>query len=421
MAEKILRMAVGLFVGVYVARYLGPERFGVLSYAMSVVVLFSALSSLGLNGILVRELVNFPKKREELLGTAFILKLSGSGLVLILLSITLYFMGDNRQSNLMIFIIAAGLIFQSFNVIQFYFEAKVLSKYLVFAQFVSMIAVSIAKLVFIWLGLPLIYFAWAVLIESLILAIGLSVVYFKQKLNIFNWKFSFKTATGLLKDSWPLILSGMVISIYMKIDQVMIKEMLGASEVGIYAAAVRISQALYVIPMVIAVSLYPKLVELHKRDRKEMVILIQSCCDSLVFVAITIAIIITISANQLILLLFGSAYSRAALVLVVHIWSFVFICAEVMVGRWAITEGIVKLIAVRNLFSAISNIILNLYLIPKYGAAGAAIASLGAIFLSYYLFFSMLKITRQMFFIQSRSIFSLGTYSLLKGKFFVFR
>ena len=92
-----------------------------------------------------------------------------------------------------------------------------------------------------------------------------------------------------------------------------------------------------------------------------------------------------------------------------------------MVGRWAITEGIVKLIAVRNLFSAISNIILNLYLIPKYGAAGAAIASLGAIFLSYYLFFSMLKITRQMFFIQSKSIFSLGTYSLLKGKFFVFR
>lgn len=173
--------------------------------------------------------------------------------------------------------------------------------------------------------------------------------------------------------------------------------------------------------MVIAVSLYPKLVELHKRDRKEMVILIQSCCDSLVFVAITIAIIITISANQLILLLFGSAYSRTALVLVVHIWSFVFICAEVMIGRWAITEGIVKLIAARNLFSAISNIILNLYLIPKYGATGAAIASLGAIFLSYYLFFSMLKISREMFFIQSRSIFSLGTYSLLKGKFFVFR
>ncbi|GAG26105.1 unnamed protein product, partial [marine sediment metagenome] len=123
MAEKIFRIAVALSVGIYVARYLGPERFGVLSYAMSVVVLFSALSSLGLNGILVRELVNFPKKRDEFLGTAFILKLAGSGLVLILLSITLYFMGDDRQSNLMIFIIAAGLIFQSFNVIRFYFEA----------------------------------------------------------------------------------------------------------------------------------------------------------------------------------------------------------------------------------------------------------------------------------------------------------
>ena len=421
MGHRVLSMVVALFVSVYVARYLGPERFGLLSYAGSFVGLFTALATLGLDGIMVRELVKAPERRDELLGTAFWLKAGGAIMMWIGIAAAIPFTHNDTQTNILIIIIAFGAIFQAFNVIDFNYQAEVKSKFVVYAHLVQLVVSSITKLIFVWISAPLVWFACVFLLDGVVLAVGLTAMYLKNTGRIWYWKWRLETAKELLRDSWPLILSGMVISIYMKIDQVMIKEMLDASEVGIYAAGVRISQALYVIPMVIAVSLYPKLVELHKSDSKEMVILIQSCCDFLVFVAIIIAIIITISAKQLILLLFGSAYSRTALVLVLHIWSFVFICAEVMVGRWAITEGIIKLIAVRNFFSAISNIILNLYLIPKYGAAGAAIASLGAIFLSYYLFFSMIKITRQMFFIQSRSILSLGTYSLLKGKFFLFR
>ena len=386
MAEKIFRMAVTLSVGVYVARYLGPERFGVLSYAMSFVVLFSALSSLGLSGILVRELVNFPKKRDELLGTAFILKLSGSGLVLILLSITLYFMGDDRQSNLMIFIIAAGLIFQSFNVIQFYFEAKVLSKYFVFAQFVSIILVSIAKLIFIWMGLSLIYFALAVLIESLILAIGLSVVYFKQKLNIFDWNPRLKVAVGLLKDSWPLILSATAISIYMRIDQVMIKHMLNTEAVGQYAAAVRLSEAWYFVPMVITASLFPAILNAKKVSQELYYKRLQKLHDLLIWIAIPAMIFISLFAGNIVAMLYGKQFAASGTILSLHIWASVFVFVGVIRGKWFVAENLTKCVLIITLFGAVVNIGLNCLFIPRFGTIGAAMATLGArIFISYIL------------------------------------
>lgn len=376
MAEKIFRIAVALSVGIYVARYLGPERFGVLNYTMSVVVLFSALSSLGLNGILVRELVNFPKKRDEFLGTAFILKLAGSGLVLILLSITLYFMGDDRQSNLMIFIIAAGLIFQSFNVIQFYFEAKVLSKYFVFAQFVSLISVSIAKLVFIWLGLPLIYFALAVLIESLVLAIGQSVVYFKQKLDIFNWQFKLKTATGLLKVSWPLILSAIAISLYMRIDQVMIKHMLNSEAVGQYAAAVKLSEAFYFVPIVVCGSLFPAVINAKKQNKKLYYARLQYLYDLMAWLAIPIILVMTFSADFIVEFLYGVHFSKASSVLVIHIWATLFVFLGVASGKWFLAENLQYYSFLYKILGAGLNIILNLILITRIGIIGAAWATI---------------------------------------------
>ncbi len=388
-------MAVGLFVGVYVARYLGPERFGVLSYAMSVVVLFSALSSLGLNGILVRELVNFPKKRDEFLGTAFILKLAGSGLVLILLSITLYFMGDDRQSNLMIFIIAFGLIFQPFNVIRFYFEANVLAKFIAVSQITSLVVVSVAKLVFIWLGLPLIYFALVVLIESLILAIGLSVVYFKQKLNIFNWQFSFKVATGLLKDSWPLILSAIAISIYLRIDQVMIKHMLNDEAVGQYAAAVKLSEAWYFIPVVICGSLFPAILNAKTQSKELYYARLQKLYVLMVWISLPIALVMTFMAGNIVLLLYGTQFSKAGPVLAIHIWAGVFVFLGVASSQYLIAENYTRISFFRTFIGAIVNVIFNIILIPKYGINGAAVATVISYFVAVFSIGFIPKTSRQ--------------------------
>ncbi len=249
--EKILRMVVGLFVGISVARYLGPEQFGLFSYAQSFVGLFTAIAGLGLDGIIVRELVKDPSKQAVLLGTAFRLKLIGALLVLIALAAAVKLSHQDSLTTLLIFIIASATIFQSFNIIDFFFQAKVLSKYVVYANIISLLISSLVKISLILSNAPLVTFAVVILFDSLILMLGF--VYFFQrhsKLNIKALTFKKEVALSLLKDSWPLILSGLVISIYMKVDQIMIKEMLNAEAVGQYAAAVRLSEAWYFIPMV---------------------------------------------------------------------------------------------------------------------------------------------------------------------------
>ena len=226
MAERVLRMVVALFVGVYVARYLGPERFGLLSYAGSFVGLFMALSTLGLDGIMVRELVKTPERRNELLGTAFWLKAGGAILMWIGIAAAIPFTHNDTQTNILIAIIALGVIFQAFNVIDFNYQAEVKSKYVVCAQLLQLIVSSITKLVFVWIAAPLVWFALVFLLDAVVLAIGLTAMYLKNTGKVWYWNWRWQTARVLLKDSWPLILSGMVISIYMKIDQIMIKEML---------------------------------------------------------------------------------------------------------------------------------------------------------------------------------------------------
>ena len=126
MGEKILRMFVGLFVGIWVARYLGPDQFGLLSYAQSFVFLFVAISTLGLDGIVVRELVKDETRRNVLVGTAFGLKFIGALAILPVLGIAIQFTGNDSFTNLLIFIIASATIFQSFNAIDLYFQSKVL-------------------------------------------------------------------------------------------------------------------------------------------------------------------------------------------------------------------------------------------------------------------------------------------------------
>lgn len=263
--EKVLRMVVGLFVGIWIIRYLGPEQFGLLSYAQAFVGLFVTIATLGLDSIVVREIVKNESRVSEFIGTAFYLKIIGAFLVLLLLVIAINFTSDNNQTNTLVFIIASATIFQSFNVVDMYFQAKVLNKYVAYINIISLFISSTVKITLVLNEAPLIDFAWVVLFDSFVLAYGF--VYFlvkKSTLKIKKLVFKKEVAISLLKDSWPLILSGIVISIYMKIDQVMIKEMLNAEAVGQYAAAVRLSEAWYFIPMVIIPSLFPAIINAKK-------------------------------------------------------------------------------------------------------------------------------------------------------------
>jgi len=373
--ERILRLVIAFFVGVYVARYLGPANYGLLSYAGSFVALFSAIATLGLDNIVVRDLVKDERERDRLLGTTFALKFIGSILLLAILAIAVRFTNNDRFTNLLIFIIAIGTIFQSFNVIDFYFRAKVLSKYAVYARTISGISAAIIKLLLIYFGAGLIYFALVMLIENVILAIGLVTAYIKQKLSIFNWKIKFDLAKRLLRDSWPLILSGVAISIYMRIDQVMIKNMLDAKAVGNYAVAVRLSEVWYFIPMAITSSVFPAIINAKKVNEKLYYSRLQKLYDLMTWLAISIALPITLLANDIIRILFGTQYQAAAGALRINVWAGIFVFLGVASSQYLIAENYTKISFYRTFIGAVVNVILNIILIPKYGINGAAVAT----------------------------------------------
>jgi len=376
--EKILRMVVGLFVGIWVARYLGPEQFGLFSYSQSFVGLFTAIAILGLDGIVVRELVKDESRRDELIGTAFWLKVMGAIGVLVILSIAVNFTSNDQYTNILVFIIASATIFQSFNVIDFYFQSKVLSKYVVYANIISLFISSIIKIALILNDAPLIAFAWVVLFDSFVLACGF--IYFFLKTNstfkIQHLTFSKATAVGLLRDSWPLILSGIVVSIYMKIDQVMIKEILGVEAVGYYAVAVRITEIWYVIPTLLVTSLFPSIISSKSLDESLYTKRLTKLYYILMVIAFWLSILICIFSSEIISFLYGNAFINSSTTLSILICVLTFKSFGAVKGKWAIVENQQKYTPIYQIIGMCLNIILNYILIPIYGINGAALATL---------------------------------------------
>jgi len=404
--EKILRMAVGLFVGVWVARYLGSEQFGLFAYAQSFVGLFAAIATLGLDEIVVRELVKDESRIDELIGTAFWLKLMGAIGVLAILAIAVNFTSNDHYTNVLVFIIASATIFHSFNVIDFYFQSKVLSKYVVYANIISLFVSSLVKIILVLNNASLIAFVWVVFFDSFILACGFIYFYIKNNatFNIQNLICNKSTAVNLLHDSWPLVLSGIVISIYMRIDQVMIKEMIGSEAVGQYAVAVRLSEAWYFIPMVIASSLFPAIINAKKQSEELYYARLQKLYDLMVWMAIVIALPMTFLSDWAVNFLYGEQYSQAGSVLMIHVWAGIFVFLGEASSRWFLSENLQKYSFYRTLAGAIINIVLNYNLIPKYGIYGAAFATLISQAVASYLFNITNKKLKYTFLLQTNAI-----------------
>jgi len=408
MGHRVLSMVVALFVGVYVARYLGPERFGLLSYAGSFVGLFTALATLGLDGIVVRELVKTPERSDELLGTSFWLKAGGAILMWIGIATAIPFTHNDTQTNILIIIIAFAVIFQAFNVIDFNYQAEVKSKYVVYARLVSLVISSVTKLVLVWFAAPLVWFACVFLLDAVVLAIGLTAMYLKNTGKVWYCKWKWQTAKELLKDSWPLLLSGVMVSIYMKIDQVMIKEMLDAEAVGLYAAAVSLSEAWYFIPVAITSSVFPAIINAKKQSEELYYQRLQKLYDLMVWLAVAIALPTTFLAPWVIRVLYGNAFLPAAGVLSIHIWAGVFVFLGVASGKWFLAENFIRLSFYRTFLGAIGNVIFNLILIPILHINGAAIGTLLANLLAAYFFDSINLQTRKNFLMKTKSLCFMG-------------
>jgi len=404
MAERILRMIIFLFVGVFVARYLGPTRFGLLNYTHSLVGLFLLVASLGVDSIVIRELVKTPSRRDEILGTAFGLKIIGTILMWGFIAASIFFTQNDIQTNVFIAIIAFGVIFQAFNVIDFKFQADVRSKYVVHAQIIQLICSSFMKLLFIYIKAPLLWFVCIYCLDAFILALGLVLIYLHNYSNILFWQWKWKVAKELLKDSWPLILSGALVSLYVNIDKVMIKEILSVKEVGIYSVATRLSTVWYFIPMAITESLFPAILNAKKNNLVIYHQRLQNLYDILVWMAIFIALAIFFSSEYIIDLLFGNEYAPASSVLSLAIFAGIFTNIGLINNKYFTAENRQKDILYRSILGVSVNIILNIILIKKYGIYGAAFATIAAQISTSIIYTYFKKDARILFFMVMRSL-----------------
>ena len=403
-------MAVQLFVGIYVARYLGPERFGLLSYANSYVGIFTAIAILGLDGIVVRELVKSPDQRDTLLGTSFLLKVVGTLLMWALILATLFFSNNDPLTSALIAIIAFGVIFQTFNVIDYNFQAEVKSKYVVHSQIVQLIVSSITKLVLILKGLPLVWFAAVYSLDAIILAVGLAYAYSRNSGSIKKWKWNAKVALALLLDSWPLMFAYMSYLIYAKIDRIMIKEMLDEHNVGIYSAAYILYEAPLFISLMIAKSVYPILVQYYQDNKIKFFQLYSTLSSYMTLLSYLIVLFIFIFHEILIQITFGESFEESSKILMLLSFGMIPMFNAFLRSSYITISGNQKIILYTTLFSAMLNIVLNLLLIKAYGVIGAVYATVFTQTLSLIVLNFAFTNTRSIFFIQAKSLLLFGIW-----------
>ncbi|SMC54896.1 flippase [Cellulophaga tyrosinoxydans] len=413
MGEKIIRLIVALSVGVLVTRYLGPEQFGILSYAQSFVAIFAAFSTLGLTDIVMRELIKSQDKKNELLGTSFILQTFGSLFIMICLTIAIIVNDNSPLTNKIIIILGLITFLNSFGVIGAFFNSTVNSRKIALPSLIGLIISSILKIILIFQEASLIYFVYLLAFDIAFLTFGQIWYYQREGFSIFQWKFSWSVAKELLKDSWPLVLSSIVISIYMKIDQVMIQEIMGNSAVGQYSAAVRLSEAWYFIPMIICSSLFPAIVNAKMKDHNLYMDRLQRLYDLMVILGYSIVIPVLLFSKWGINFLYGDAFALAAPVLNIHIWAGVFVFLGVANQKWFISENLQAYNILCLGFGMVANIVLNLVLIPKQGILGAAYATLISQFIASVLAPIFFNKTRESFFMMLKSIFLVNYLKLI--------
>jgi len=412
--DKLLRMGAGLFVGVWVARYLGPEQFGLLSFAQAFTGLFGAIAALGLQGIVIRDIVRTPDCTRETLGTAAVLQLMG-GLVtylLVLLAIA-YLRPDDAVARTIVAILGSMVLLEASKVAVFWFESQVHSKYTVWVQNSVFLVFASVKVAMILRQAPLMAFVWATLVEAVVVAVVLLGIMSQRGPALSTLRVSVRRAKSLLQDSWPLIFSAIAIMIYMKIDQIMLGQMIGDEAVGLYSAATRISEVWYFIPMSIVASVFPAILESKKRSEDEYYERLQKLYDLMAMISVGVALAMTFLSMLIVTSLFGEAYIEAGPVLAIHVWAAVFVFLGVASSQWFLAENLQILSFQRTALGAVVNVILNLWLIPLYGVVGAALATVFAQATASFFFDGIQKKTRRMFWMKIKSMNPLRWYTLI--------
>lgn len=403
MLEQGLRILSSLFIGAWLARYLGPSDYGLFSYLLAIMVICGAIARVGLDGIVEREIIQLPHKKEEILGSALVLRIIAAVIATAFMVITVLLTRVDYGHLYLILILGLSLSFQSFDVVVQYFMSQVKAKVLTLARIIQLSFSALLKIYLILVGCDLKWFVAAVAFDAAVLACLLMVIYRHDNPEAFLFKGNLNTGIKLLSEAWPMIFSSLASMLYMKIDQVMIGFYLDDYSVGVYSAATKLTEAIYFLPNLVCASVFPALVSAKSRADKSFEDNLVLLYRTLLMLAIPIAILISIFAANIVTLVFGDSYNQSSSVLQIYSIAFILVTIGVVSSKYMTIEKLQKLMFVSTILGMAVNISLNIILIPRFGIEGAAYATVISYVVINILFLLNFPQTRRLLVIIGRS------------------
>lgn len=371
LANKLLAFLVGILT----ARYLGPSNYGLINYAAAYTSFFASICTLGINSIIVKNFVDHPEEEGTTIGTTLLLRAISSFLsALMIVGIVSIVDRDEPVTIAVVALSSIGLIFQIFDTLNYWFQARLQSKYSAIASLVAYVAVSAYKIVLLVQGKSVEWFAVATALDYLVLAVFLLVAYFKN--GGARFKASKAKAKELLSSSSSFIISGLMVSIYASTDKLMLKQMLDEATVGHYSLASSISTTWAFVLSAIIDSLYPEIVQAFSRDRLQYERKNRQLYAIVFYTAVLVSAVICLFAKPIVGILYGESYLPAVQPLRIIVWYTAFSYLGVARNAWMVCENRQKYLKYLYISAAIINVLLNFVLIPRWGASGAATASL---------------------------------------------
>lgn len=376
LVDRGVRMTGAVFINAWLTRYLGPEQNGVFNYALAFVGMFMPMATLGIDSIVIRDIVRDPSKKDLIIGSAFGLRMFGALNALIFSAIAIFIVRpDDTLTHMLVIITSAGLVFQSFDVIDQWFQSQVQSKFTVYAKNSAFFIIACVKIVLIVFSVDLIYFVAASSVEIVLGAIGLILMYKKNGNSIRQWNFRIDRAKELLTNSWPIIITDLAIFVQTRIDQVMLREMLGEREIGIYAAAQKIAEPLGFVPMIILSSVFPVIVRTKEWSDEEYGKRLTNLYRGMTILTIVLCLPISLMSGPIVHLLYGEEFIASSSILSILIWSRFYSNIGVARSIYTSTEGLFRHSMVCAVSGSLVNIVLNYLLIPRMGVFGCIVAT----------------------------------------------
>lgn len=391
--DKVVRLVSVLITSIFVTRYLGPELFGQLNYASAFVGMFFALTAMGLDDILIRDLVRRPDRRNQLMGTAAAIKFGGAVILFATVVALALVKHMDRATLIMVLLIAAAEFLKPFVVVEQYFYSQVNGRTAAKVNIVQVLLASGFRLGLVVIHAPLVWFAWSYIVEVSVGVAGYLIAYQRDGSTWRNWRFSKPVAMYLLGQSWPLIIYGLALYVQAKIDQVMIGDILRKSlgeaaanaEVGQYSAALKMIEALGFVPGIVVASLAPAITRARSQDRKLYEGRLVNQYRLMFILFLTVSVPLYFVAEPGMVLLFGEKFRMAGYLLSLFAIRLFFTNMGVAKTSFITNESLFKYSLVTSVVGAVLNITMNYLLIPSYQSIGAIWAMIGSFFVSIFL------------------------------------